>query len=365
MAKRILVDAHVFDDHFQGSRTYIKGLYSALLKQRPDIDFYFTAHDISTLRDVFGEHPNVHYVPLKSRRNIVRLAYDIPRLISEHQIDIAHLQYALPFIRTCKEVVTIHDVLFIDLPQFFPRLYRMIRKPIFRSAAKRADLLLTVSSHAKASIARNFGIDPQKIHVVPNGIDPSFLSEQSNVSGAAEPFKPYILYVSRIEPRKNHIVLLQAFFDLALESRGFKLVFVGKKDIAAGEVDAFVEKLSHQQRTAVTFIDTASQNDLVSFYRNAAVFVYPSLAEGFGIPPLEAAVLQRPVICSRATAMADFDFFGGYLFDPADKEELKEKLLSVLEDGTRLHLKEVSETIRQRYDWNLISRRFGALLDGL
>ena len=94
---RLLIDAHGFDTHFQGSRTYIAGLYHSLIEQAPWIHFFFAARDIAPLEQEFGFHENVSYVNFRARNNMFRLAFDIPKIIKKHNIDIAHFQYAVPF----------------------------------------------------------------------------------------------------------------------------------------------------------------------------------------------------------------------------------------------------------------------------
>lgn len=199
----LLVDAHGFDDHFQGSRTYISGLYRSLISQAPWIHFFFAAYDVHTLQQEFGSHQNVSYLKFKGKNNLFRLSIDVPRLVRQNKIDIAHFQYVVPFVKKCKEIVTIHDVLFMDYPQYFPFLYKVIRRPIFRYSARKADTLLTVSDYAKHSISKNLKVPEDKVIVLPNGIDKSFLHSQP--SSAAVDY-PYILYVSRWEPRKNHLL---------------------------------------------------------------------------------------------------------------------------------------------------------------
>lgn len=351
----LLVDAHVFDDHFQGSRTYISGLYRSLIRQAPWIHFFFAASDTETLHREFGSHDHVSFVKLRLKNSLFRLSVDLPRIIIQNKISIAHFQYAVPLIKRCKEIVTIHDVLFMDYPEYFPFFYRLIRKPIFKYAAQRADNLLTVSDYAKHSISKNLRIAENKITVLPNGIDKSFL--QSKASSCQVSF-PYILYVSRWEPRKNHVLLMKAFRELRLHTHGLKLVFIGKKDIQSNDFDLYWKTMSNEEQSSVLFLDSVSQEELKSYYENCSLFVYPSLAEGFGIPPLEAAALGIPVLCSNTTGMSDFTFFENGLFDPFDKEELKKKISVNLSHKNKTEIERIQSHVIRIYDWDLIAAKF-------
>lgn len=356
---RLLIDAHGFDAHFQGSRTYIAGLYRSLIEQAPWIHFFFAARDIAQLEQEFGFHENVTFVNFKARTNLIRLAIDIPRIIRKHNIHIAHFQYAVPFLKTCKEIVTIHDALFLDYPEYFPFFYKFIRTPIFKNAAHRADLLLTVSDYAKKSIARNFNIGEDKIHIIPNGISKSLV--QGTSSARVTPLR-YILYVSRWEPRKNHLLLTKAFIELGLYRQGYKLILIGKKDIRAKIFDHYWQTLSVEEQKSILCLDSVSQEELAGYYRNSALFVYPSLAEGFGIPPIEAAAMGIPVLCSNATAMSDFTFFKRGLFNPKDKEELKEKITEALSERNETETENIRSLVLRVYDWNAIAGMYLQLI---
>jgi glycosyltransferase involved in cell wall biosynthesis len=352
---RLLIDAHGFDTHFQGSRTYIAGLYRSLIAQAPWIHFFFAASDITALQAEFGLHENVSFVNFKVKNNLFRLAFDIPRIIKEHRIDIAHFQYAVPFLKTSKEIVTIHDVLFLDYPEYFPFFYRFIRAPIFKNSAHRADLLLTVSDYAKKSIARHFKLQENKIRVLPNGIDQSFLLGRAPV---IETSSPYILYVSRWEPRKNHLLLTRAFMELGLHHQGYKLVFIGRKDIPSKDFNNYWDTLSSEEQKSVVFLDSVSQEELAAYYHKSSLFVYPSLAEGFGIPPIEAAAMDVPVLCSNTTAMSDFTFFKEGLFNPQNKEELKAKIRDALAYRDETRIQNIRSYVVNVYDWNVIAGKY-------
>ena len=355
---RLLIDAHVFDGAFQGTRTYIEGLYSHMTHYR-DIDFYFAAQDINNLRNVFGIAENIHYVQLSSSNKWKRLSIDFPRIIEDNNIDYAHFQYISPLIKKCKEIVTLHDLLFMDYPQFFTLLYRLPKRILFERSAKKSDILLTVSEYSKNSIARHFGIDKKKIFITYNSVLPS--NDVCNKIGIKNKygFGKFILTVSRIEPRKNHLALLKAYNELKLWSKGYHLVMVGVKDLQYQELFAYLDKLDTIIKEKVHMIQVPFE-DLVALYKEASLFVFPSYGEGFGIPPLEAIAYGCPILCSNATAMAEFELPEQISFSPDNIEELKLKMMNQLEKPLSNSL--YYERILAKYDWHNISECFYKLL---
>jgi glycosyltransferase involved in cell wall biosynthesis len=349
---RLFVDSHVFDDSLQGSRTYIKGLYNELIKSDLNIEFYFGAFDIENLENEFGKHENVRYIKYHTRNKFIRLAIDIPYNILKYRIDIAHFQYISPLFKFSKEILTIHDVLFLDFPDLFPAGYRLRNKVLFRGSARKADYLLTVSEYSRQRISEHFGIKTEDIHIIPNGISDDYFNYYRKLPDIKTKYglNMYMLYVSRIEPRKNHVLLLKAFEELELWKKGYKLVLIGNKALASPLFESCFRQLPDIVSKSVLVIDGSYGDELKSFYRNCSLFIYPSLAEGFGIPPLEAVASQVPVLCANTTAMSDFSFLGNGLFNPQSISELKEKINLFLDDGKK-DFRSESEYVRTRYNW--------------
>jgi glycosyltransferase involved in cell wall biosynthesis len=347
---RLFVDAHILDDSFQGSRTYISGLYAEAIRLNSSIEFYFGAYNIENLHNEFGNQPNVHYVKYFTRNKYLRLALNIPFIIIKNKIDVSHFQYVTPIIKLSKEIVTIHDILFLDFPEHFPSSYRFRNKLLFRKSAGRADLLLTVSGYSKERISHYFKIPVEKIHVIPNGVTGAFFDPPDELPDIKTRFNlnKYILLVSRIEPRKNHLLLLKAFTELKLWEKGFQLVFVGEKTMPYPAFEDYLKNLNGKVKHSVMHIDSSFGSELKALYRNCSLFVYPSFAEGFGIPPLEAVASGVPVLCSGTTAMSDFSFLSDSLFDPHSINELKSKIVYNLENK---NVNRNADIVRRNYDW--------------
>ena len=118
---RLLVDCHCFDYPTpQGINTYLRGLYGSLIYKTTNIEFFLTANNLNNLKNIFGERENITYLRIPAKGSLSRLLSIFPSLIKENRIDVAHFQYVAPFIKNCKTIVTLHDILFKDFPQYFP-----------------------------------------------------------------------------------------------------------------------------------------------------------------------------------------------------------------------------------------------------
>jgi glycosyltransferase involved in cell wall biosynthesis len=351
---KLLVDAHVFDGEYQGSRTFINDLYVAMSK-REGVELYIGAYDTKNLEKYFGNAPGIHFIKFRSRSGWIRLAYDIPRIIRKYGIGYAHFQYIVPLFKNSKFIVTTHDVLFNEYPREFSFWFRKTKNFLYKRSAHKADILTTDSEYSKRSIQKYLHIPARNINVLYPGINQAFFApynkqEARNMVKEQFGIGKFILYVSRFEPRKNHGMLLQAWLDLNLYEQGYHLVMLGHQST---KVEAFEQMLDEVPATIRPFIFINGKLDnsaLLQFYRAADVFVYPSLGEGFGLPPLEAGAAKVPVLCSNSSAMADFSFFNENHIDPANCDQFRSRLSSILQNGVdQASLNTIAETIRERY----------------
>lgn len=362
MKKNILVDAHIFDDKYQGTRTYLKGLYSELIPIANNWHFFLVARDIENLKKEFGAHQNVTYVQLKSKNKFRRLLIEFPQIIRNHKIEYAHFQYICPPIKNCKLVITIHDILFeqSEFRKFFPLKYRVVNSFLFRWSSKKADLLLTVSQYSRVKISELYNTPIDSIYITPNAVINNEYTEQA-VEARIASLGKFILYVSRVEPRKNHLGLLKAFVELNLAEKGYKLVFIGKKDILYKELETYITNNLAKITGNVIWLHSISNKSLEAYYKNCELFVFPSFAEGFGIPPLEAIAHKSKILCSKNTAMADFDLPDALVFDPNNIEELKYKMTVQL--ASKEVQLQVYNKILAKYNWLKIAQDYFKLLE--
>lgn len=351
MSIKIFVDCHVFDGNFQGTTTYLKGMYLEMIQDNT-FEFFFAASNIDNLKTIFGTAENVFYLPYKSHNKFYRLLFDIPNLIKANNIDFAHFQYVVPPIKNCKFINTIHDVLFLDYPQYFPLSYQIKNKFLFKWSAKKSDVNLTVSEFSKQKIKQHFNINT--IHLTPNAVDPLYFeaydkTEYKNQIKQKYQLDKYWLYISRWEPRKNHDTLLKVFVENEFYKE-FSLVFIGNKSIENEQYNTYFGQLPEEVKSKIKTFNKVDFQELLVFLRAADLSVYPSYAEGFGIPPLESIAAQVPTACSNTTAMNDFKFMQGNQFDPRNPQNMQEiiqKTLAEKFDTAKI------EMLKLQYDWKL------------
>lgn len=364
---KIFVDAHVLDKEFQGTRTFIKEIYTHLSRNE-NLRVYLGVHDKGNLQNIFSENSNITFITYNRKSSYTRLLYSIPSILQKNKIDFAHFQYIVPPVKRCKYIVTIHDVIFKEHPREFPIYYRVSREFLFKKATAKADIITTVSDYSKKSIEKFLHAKPGRVHIIPNGVSESFFKPYDKQQSKKKIKDKYgigenILYVSRFEPRKNHESLLKAYLELELFNKGYFLVLLGYQSLKVNGFNKMINDLPQAIRKFIYINSEINDEDLMAFYQSASVFIYPSKAEGFGISPLEAAAVKIPVICSNTTAMKDFSFFGNMHIDPSDYNLLKKKLIEILTNPPdESQLQNIADTIRQKYSWKRSAEDFYQLL---
>jgi glycosyltransferase involved in cell wall biosynthesis len=228
--------------------------------------------------------------------------------------DVVHYPLTVPIPRVrARTVVTLHDVQHRDLPELFSRPELVYRAAAYDRAARRADRVIVISEFVKERAVARIGLDPALIRVVPQGVDHDALMPGN---GEREPF---LLYPARRWPHKNHARLFEAFAELRRERPELRLVLTGGGDYS--DAPAGVESRGH-----------VGKAELVALMQRASALVFPSLYEGFGLPPLEAMACGCPVACSDAAALPEVVGDAARLFDPNDPAAIAAAVRDVLDD---------------------------------
>jgi len=349
---KILIDAHKFGEKHEGTSTYLSGIYQSLMLLHPEWEYVFVGRHQKAMQGVFGQGPHVRYRLLKAKNRFWRMMVEMPQILRQENPDYAHFQYITPMGARSPYIVTTHDILFEEkrFRHFFPFTYRWLNGFLFRRSARKAKILCTVSAYSKEKIVQYYGKSPGEIVVTPNAVksnDPN--NEFDQLVMERYGLDRFLLLVSRVEPRKNHLALYRSFVALGLKDKGYKLVLIGKNEWQSQETKDFVAQHQSALVDAMVIIEDIDLAHLEAFYRCAEVFVYPSFAEGFGIPPLEAAIAQTKVVCSSATAMKDFDFFP-YHIDPTDQDALDTAINEAIHDED-YDLQGLKNVVRDKYQW--------------
>ncbi|MGB0891028.1 MAG: glycosyltransferase family 4 protein [Flavobacteriaceae bacterium] len=363
---KIFVDGYLLNKEPQGTKTYIKELYKSLASLNNNIEIYIGCFKEQKVEEEFKDYNNIHFIYFKQRNRFLRMLFEIPKLLKVNTFDFAHFQYVIPFARNknCNYIVTIHDILFNDYKQYFTFLYRLKRNFLFKYSAVKSDYLLTVSEYSKQRIKEIYKLENKPIYVIPNGVSEVFFQE--NKKEVSEEFiktkyniKDFILYVSRVEPRKNQQQLLNSFSKM--KNKDLSLVFIGKKSLENKELDKVYISLSKNVKERVYFLEDILEKDLIEFFRAAKAFVYPSLAEGFGIPPIEAAAIGLPVLCSSSTAMKDFNFFKPYHINFLNTDDVENYIDALLNDKD-YPAKRIQKIVKDKYTWKSSAMAFSKIL---
>lgn len=366
---RILVDARIISGESQGSVTYIKGLYNSLHNTNRNVyDLFFTGYNFAAMKEAFPFLEESRFILLTTNSKIKLLIWDFPRIIEKYKIEFAHFQYITPLIKNCKFIVTTHDVLFNDFSEYFPKNYALKRNFLFKHSLKKSEIRLTVSGYSQSKIAEHYGIKKDSLHITPNAVREEFFEEfdkETVKNEIAEKFgaKNYLLYVSRIEPRKNHKIILDAYRSLKLDKKDIHLVFIGNDTLKSTKEMKAIDLMKAEFPNHFHSYSDLSDEEVLNFYRGAKMFIYPSKAEGFGIPPIEAAAAGITTLCSTATAMKDFTFFRENFFSPYAPEELADKILDNLDRPKRKsELSYIQEKVNTKYTWKTSSNLLNRLI---
>jgi len=266
---------------------------------------------------------------LVSVNPFVRLGYDLPRRVAEDRPSLLHVQYTAPVTCSAPIVVSVHDVSFLEHPEYFTSFRAMQLRLTVRRTVRAASCVLTPSEFSKKRILDAYKLSDDKVVVLPNGVSSVFHpvtreAAQKSMGSAWAPngTAPFILTVGDLQPRKNHLGLIHAFEDLirAHPQLPHHLLVVGKETWYAPTVRAAAKKSQVADRIHFTgFVD---DEELRRLYGACDLFVYPSFYEGFGLPILEAMACGRAVACSNTSAMPEVADSAALLFDPCSQRDL-------------------------------------------
>jgi glycosyltransferase involved in cell wall biosynthesis len=330
---RISVDAHAIGCHLTGNEVYIRNLLHqfARLDEGNDLIAYISKQGVAA--DLPGR---IQTRPV-SQNPYKRLGLDLPQHLQRDRPDLLHVQYTGPVFSATPLVVSVHDVSYLECPQYFTRFRSLQLRLTVQRTVNRAARVLTPSEFSRRAILKRYRIAEDKVVVVPNAVAGQFRPIERDVAGTAILRKfgirrPFVLTVGDLQPRKNHLGLLRAFEDVlqAQPQLPHDLVFVGKETWYSGDLHRAVKRSPVRDR--VHFAGFVEDADLVRFYGACDLFVFPSFYEGFGLPILEAMACGRAVACSQLTAMPEVANGAGLLFDPGSKQEIARAMLDILLD---------------------------------
>lgn len=355
------IDAHTVGHRHTGNETYVTHLLNALhaLDSHPPLRAFLTSEGMATGKIPSGDGLTHAQVPASAW---LRFAAGMSWAMKRHPVDLLHVQYAAPLGVKCRLVTTIHDISYIHLPQQMGTLGRLRVEQLFPATARRSDVIITCSQATKDDIIEHFKIPEEKIVITPYGVSPVFrrIEDRQTVDATLAGLgleSGYILYVGTLQPRKNIVRLLRAF-DLLKQSEHIpeKLVITGKR--AWLYQDILDTHASLDSREDVIFTGHVADQDLPYVFNGAKLFVYPSLIEGFGLPPLEAMACGTAVAVSKAPAIPEVVGDAGVYFDPYSVESIATAIHDLLvNDSLRHELEGAGMRRATQFDWSDTAQR--------
>lgn len=350
---RFSVDAHAIGRHLTGNEAYVRNLLTGFeaLDDNSDFIAYVSMPGAEALV------PSSFATRRVSGNPFVRLGYELSHRLRQDRPDLVHVQYTAPLACPVPVVVSIHDVSFLEKPEFFTHARRIQLEYTVRRTVQNAARVLTLSEFSRQGIARAYKMDPSRITVVPAAVSNAFRSiprqsARAFVEGRFKVPGPFILTVGDLQPRKNQIGLIHAFEELICAHPSLKhhLMLVGKETWFAPQVHQAARKSILRDR--IHFTDYVNEKELLELYNACDIFVFPSFYEGFGLPILEAMACGRAVACSHSSAMPEVADSAGLLFDPENTGQIVRAMKDLLLNSElRLRMERLGLQNASKFSW--------------
>lgn len=357
---RIAVDATPAAVQRGGVGRYTRELLRALVQETLDHQFILSVAAGDTEADELlrqlppGAWREARRLPASERVmtaiwHRARLPVSVERWIGRH--DIYHgTDFTLPP-TSAAGVVTIHDLSFLLHPEYsHPELASYLQSAVPRSV-DRADAVITVSASVAAEVASAYPEARHKIVAIPNGV-----AHTATPVAREAASRPTVLMVGTVEPRKNHLAVIQAMSRVRAEHPDTRMAIVGRRGWRDHEIVSEIER--GQSEGWLTWMDDASDDDLEAAYRQATLFVSASHYEGFGLPLLEAMTRGLPCVASDIAAHREVAADATLYVDPSDPASIASGIAELLDDTeARERLIDAGRSRAERFSWRETARR--------
>ena len=347
------VDAHAIGRHLTGNEVYIRNLLHAFagLDSTSEFITYMSVDDPSPWV------PARFAVRRVSANPFLRLGFDLSAKLQQDRPDLLHVQYTAPLRCPVPVVVSVHDVSFLEHPEFFPRFRAMQLRWSVQRTVRFAAKILTLSEFSSAAIQRAYGVSSDDVVVAPLAAAPEFRT--FHIDNALDAVRsrfqlpaPYILSVGDLQPRKNQIGLILAFAELVknFPQLRHRLVLAGKETWFSPKVREAARSSGVSDR--IRFLGFVTDQDLLHLYNACDLFVFPSFYEGFGLPILEAMACGRAVTCSNTSAMPEVADGAAILFNPHSTTEMTRAMADLLRDAElRSRMERLGQQRAAHFSW--------------
>ncbi len=355
---RIAVDVRPLDGPWGGVRRYAVELVRALSRVDSHNEYALCGlpnHWAEELKlgSNFDGHP--------PRNTLVRILDQIRLTSVPMPIDLFHgTNYSAPLITNYPSVITVHDLSVVLFPKTHP-LKRRLRHKLLPGLCHKAARVIADSQNTKRDLVRHYSLPPDKIDVI-------YLAVGENIKQITDPLSldavrqryalpdQFNLFLGTVEPRKNLNVLLEATSHLKAERREHRLVIAGKPKAGyVHQLQRAMRRLGLKEGEDVQFIGSVDDRHLASLYSLCTLFIYPSLYEGFGLPPLEAMACRTPVLVPNNSSLSELYGESGALFDLESRDGLVDTMRALLESREqREELGERGAKLAEKRNWDSI-----------
>lgn len=321
----IAFDARALGNQRTGDETYTRELLRQLIQDFPNNTYHLLfGKDAST---TIPEKRNIHIHTITPEKKGIWTFWSMPKYLRVIEPDILHVQYTTPQwfspkLKNTKIVTTIHDVAYKQNPKWITRKDRMLWNWFLPKSLKRADVIIAVSQNTKQDIIKYFHIPEQKIHVVYNGIEERYkkITDEKALQNVRQKYKlpkQFILYLGTLQPRKNIPTLIKAYDTFKQQTNTHVALVIGGKRYGHNydpAIDSAISSVKYSKD--IHFPGYIDEEDKPTLYTLANLFVWPSLYEGFGLPPLEAKACGTPVLVSNTSSHPEIIKNKNELFEP-------------------------------------------------
>jgi len=358
---RIGINFQSKDTYLSGVEYYALGMINALLNIDTKNQYIVFTNQPDLVCTHIAHAPNLSvvpvYTPLKIRlERIIWEHFRLPQLVLQEKLNLLHCPaYICPlFDGGVPYVVTIHDTIALDHPSWCTSANALYYNAFMKSSARKASAIICVSHHTSDDLIRNYPDSRDKIRIIYPGIDPIFAPQENNLhlqDVRARYHLPnrYILFIGNFEPKKNLPALLKAFILLRQKGLPHKLVLVGKRQWKTG---SFIKDYRDRYPDLIVCPGYVDRSDLPAVYAMAEAFVFASLYEGFGFPPLEAMACGTPVVTSLNGALGETLGDASYSINPNDPHDIANAIFLLIHNmEIKMKLIERGKIQASRYQW--------------
>ncbi len=324
---KLVIDLRMIN--VSGIGTYLKNIIPGVVVNFKDIEVLGNFEEIQK----FPWSSNIKIIEFNEKIYSFKEQFEFPKVIPVCDVFwCPHFNVPLFRVKAKKIISTIYDVNHLagfNKSSFLKELYAKI---LYKSAIKKSDTIITISEFSKSEIIKHTGVAPSKIQLIYCGVNQeSFSNQLEELENLVLP-KKYILYVGNVKPHKNLISLLKSYSILTKEFKNeYKVVIVGKKEgfiTKENQILDFIYK--NDLKENIFFTGYIKDNQIPTVYKNASLFVFPSLYEGFGLPILEAMCCNIPVISSDAASLKEVGGNAVEYFSPLDYNQLASTIAKVI-----------------------------------